>query len=350
MISLMSHRDARSLDHQTLEEMRRMAVKSVLEGEPMRSVSQRLEVHYQTVWKWIQRYRLEGEAGLASTKASGRPTTLSEAELASLRRMIIGKNPQQLNFGPVLWTLPLIARLVEVKFEVVLHSTTIARILHRIGLTPQKPVRRAFQRDEHECFNWMSTTFPSIVREALRKQAVLLFLDEAGVHEDHPVATTWGVRGKTPLVRVTGQRRRINVISAISPRGRLWFRCYGAKLNAPLYIEFLQGLLHDISKKLIVIHDRHPAHTAAATRRFIAEHRSRLTVYELPSYAPDLNPDEHVWSYVKGAFRRDPLSADEPIATAVTSLMNEIKKQPSFVRKFFEHPESEYVRRALNWE
>jgi transposase len=350
MLSLMTRRDARSLDHQTLEEMRRMAVKCILGGEPMRSVAERMEVHYQTVWKWMQRYRLEGQAGLASTKASGRPPVLSETEVKLLRRIIVGKNPQQLNFGPALWTLPLIAQLVEMRFGVVLHATTISRILSRLGVTPQKPVRRAFQRDEQECLNWMTDGFPAIVREVQRKQAVLLFLDEAGVHEDHPVGTTWGVRGQTPMVRVTGKRRRVNVISAISPRGRFWFRCYRGMLTAPLYVEFLKGLLHDIRKRVVVIHDRHPAHVAAATRRFIADNKSRVTVYELPVYAPDLNPDEHVWSYVKGTFRRDPLRGDESIEAAVESVMSEIKRSPAFVKTFFEHPAVEYVRKALHWE
>lgn len=326
-----------------------MAVKAILNGESMRSIAERMEVHYQTVWKWKDRYLRDGEEGLASTKASGPAPVLSETQVTILRRIIVGKNPQQLNFGAALWTLPIIAQLIEARFNVVLHATTVSRMLHRVGLTPQRPVRRAFQRDDQECVEWMTRTFPSIVREAQRKQAVLLFLDEAGVHEDHPVGTTWGQQGQTPIVRVRGSRRRINVISAISPRGRLWFRCYRGKLNAALYIEFLKGLMHDISKRLVIIHDRHPAHMAAATRRFIAANRNRLSVHELPAYAPDLNPDEHVWGYVKGAFRRLPLAADESLEQAVDSLMHDIKRQPSFVRTFFEHPETEYVRKALHW-
>lgn len=345
----MTRRDARSLDHGTLEEMRRLAIRSALSGESLRSVAERLEVHYQTVWKWFSRYQRHGEAALASTKASGPDPKLSDAQVQMLRRIIVGKNPRQLNFGPALWTLPIIGQLIEARFGVVLHSTTVGRMLHRLGLTPQKPIRRAFQRDERACLEWMTSTFPSIVREMRRKQAVLLFLDEAGVHEDHPVGTTWGERGRTPIVGVTGSRRRVNVISAISPRGRLWFRCFRGTLTAPVYVEFLKGLMHDTSKRLIVIHDRHPAHIAAATRRFIADNRSRLTVYELPSYAPDLNPDEHVWSYVKGRFRRDPLDVDESLDLAVETIMRDIKRQPSAVRAFFEHPETEYVRKALHW-
>jgi transposase len=349
MIDVMVNRDARSLSHDTLEEMRRLAVRAVLSGETQRSVAERLLVHHQTVCKWLNWYRNDGDEGLISTKAAGPEPKLNDKQVSHLRRIIVGKNPRQLNFGTALWTLPIIGRLIEVKFGTVLHTTTISRLLVRLGLTPQKPVRRAFQRDDGECRYWMERQFPAIVREAKRKQAVLLFEDETGIHEDHAVGRTWGERGVTPVVRVSGQRRRINVISAISPRGRIWFRCYRGTLNAPRYVEFLADLLHDIRGKIILIQDRHPAHVAAATRRFILEHASRLSVHELPSYAPDLNPDEHVWSYVKSAFRSSPLSEGEDFDSRVKSTMETTASDRALIRSFFDHPAVQYVKAALSW-
>ena len=207
MIAVMAQRDARSLDHKTLEEMRRVAVRSVLEGETQRSVANRLQVRAPTVCRWMKTFREIGDAGLASTTASGRPPKLSDRQIKSIRRIIVGKNPRQLNFGPALWTLDLVGQLIEGKFDIVLHKVTVARYLHRLGVTPQKPTRRAFQRDDAECKQWMVGVFPGIVREAKRKQATLLFVDETGVHEDHAVGTTWGARGETPVVRVSGSRR-----------------------------------------------------------------------------------------------------------------------------------------------
>jgi transposase len=239
--------------------------------------------------------------------------------------------------------------VVEERFGIVLHKTTVSRLLRRMGITPQKPVRRAFQRDESECRQWMREEFPRIVREAKRRQATLLFEDETGVREDHAVGTTWGERGGRAVVQVTGTRRRTNVISAISPRGGLWFRCFGGTLTAANYVEFLEALLHDLRKPLILIHDRHPAHVAAHTRRFLQEHRSRIRVYELPAYAPDLNPDEHVWSYLKGSFRRDPLREEDSLVHRVASSMEAIQSDRTLVRSFFGHPEVRYVKEALGW-
>lgn len=349
MISLATRRDARSLDHVTLEEMRRLAVKRVLQGETQVAVARSLEVYATTVWKWCAAYRTGGDSGIASTKSTGRPPKLSEEQQAQLRDVILGRNPRQLSFGTNLWTLPIIRQYVEREFGVVLHDTNIARMLHRMGLTPQKPARRAFQRDDDECARWAREDFARIVRLVKRKQATLLFADETGVHEDGPIGTTWGNRGERPVVRVTGTRRRVNVISAISPRGRLWFRCFGGTLTAARFIEFLRGLLKDVRGYIVLVLDKHPAHVAAKTRRFLLEHKDRIEVHHLPSYAPDMNPDEHVWSHLKRMFRQDPVDPDEDFADAVTLSMEEIKKRRSLVRAFFDHPEVSYVREALKW-
>ena len=342
-------RDARSLDHNTLEELRRLAVTRVAAGETHRAVAASLEVHRMTVAKWMAWYREKGEAGLASTRGTGRPRTLSPKQEASLKRLIIGKDPRQLNFGPALWTLRLVGELVTRRFGVVLHQATIARLLHRLGITPQKPTRQAFQRDPIECERWMTEEFPRSVREARRRQAVLLFVDETGVREDQPVGRTWGERGKRPVVRVTGTRRRTHCISAITPRGRLWFRCFPHNLNAVTYIAFLTALRRAVRKPIILIQDSHPAHVAAATRRFVQARGKRLTVYNLPAYAPDLNPDEHVWTYLKGIFRQDPLALDERIEARVEGTMQDLQADRAAVRAFFGHPAVAYIRKALHW-
>lgn len=345
----MKRRDARSLDHQTLEEMRRMGVRRVVGGETQVSVAKSLEVNLHTVSKWMRRYRNGGEESLAGRKATGRPSTLTEKQMRRLQRVIVGKNPRQLNFGPALWTLPLVGQLIERLCGVALHKTTISRMLHRLGVTPQKPIRRAFQRDEIEIKRWMQEEFPRIVRASRRWQSTFLFADETGIHEDHAVGRTWGERGNPPVVRVTGTRRRINVISAISPRGRLWFRCYPGNLSAPGFVEYLKALRGDISTRIDLIIDKHPAHVAALTRKYLLLHKNRIRVHYLPGYAPEINPDEHVWSYVKGAFRRDPLEQNEDLSSAVTASMDAVKNDRPLVRSFFDHPEVKYIKDTLGW-
>ena len=345
----MSERDARSLGRATLEELRRLAVCRVLAGESQVVVAASLEVTPFTVNRWMRTYREHGEAGLAARKAPGRPTKLTTQQQAKLRRIIIGKDPRQLNFGSALWTLSIVGQVVEQLFEVVLHASSISRMLHGMGITPQKPVRRAFARDDEECRTWMRVEFPKIVENAHRRQAALLFLDETGVHEDGPIGRSWAERGRPPVVKVTGRRNRVNVISAISPQGRLWFRCFQGTLTAGRFVDFLAALLKGRSKPVDLILDKHPAHTAAMTRRFLAERTRQIRVHFLPSYAPDLNPDEHVWSYLKGTFRSDPMTQDEDLTLAVLTTMSAIQQNHTLVRSFFDDPAVQYVKEALGW-
>lgn len=349
MMPVTQRRDARSLSHDVLEEMRRLAIQRVLAGETQAVVARSLDVHHDSVSKWVRTYRAEGDEGISSTKASGRPPKLTDKQISKLRKIIVGKTPRQLNFGVNLWTVPIIADAIEKLFEVRLHETTVLRMLYRIGLTPQKPVRRAFNRDPEQIHAWTKTTFPAVVREARRKQATLLFLDETGVHEDGPIGTTWGIRGQTPVVETTGTRRRTNVISAISPRGRMWFRCYKGTLTATRFIEFLIDLMADTSRPIVLVMDRHPSHVAACTKRFCLANKKRISVHFLPGYAPELNPDEHVWAALKGMFRRDTIEADESFDAAVHLAMESIQEKRAWVRAFFKHPEVAYVREALKW-
>lgn len=203
MMSVTVRRDGRSLDHATLEEMRRLAVRRVLGGETHAAVAWSLEMYPSNVARWMKTYREKEEAGLASRKATGRSPSLTRKQRAQLYRWIVEKNPRQFKFPFALWTLPLIGQLIEQRFGVVLHKTTIARRLGRLGLTSQRPVRRALTRDEEECRRWAEEEFPAIVRLMRRRQSTLLFQDETGVHEDGPVGGTWGRRGHTPVVQVT---------------------------------------------------------------------------------------------------------------------------------------------------
>lgn len=340
-------RDARSLDHKTLEEMRRLGVKQVGEGKTQVEVAQDLEVHRTTVWKWKDKFAKHGEAGLVGTKATGRPPKLSEEQRAELKADIITKTPEDFGLGVQLWTLPIIRTVIQEKFQVSLHFTTVSRMLDRLGITPQKPMRRAVERDEAAITKWKNEDFPAIAAEAKATGATILFEDETQVREDALIGTTWGEKGKRPVVRVPGTRRRVNVISFLSPTGRLWFECYNENLDATLFIAFLTVLLREIPGKIELILDKHPAHVARATTQFVKERSHRLALHFLPGYAPDLNPDEHVWHQLKDMFKRDPLRKDEIIIEAVQLSMGAISADRRLTQSLFAHPESEYVRKAL---
>ena len=336
-------------DRRAQEEIRRRAVMRVIEGWTQARVAEAFGVHPNTVYKWFRMYEADGFAGLERRKSPGRPRALSQREEEKLKKIIVGKNPLQLNFGTALWTTKIIKQVVLAKFSKLIHLTTVWRMLRRIGLSPQKPKKRAFTRDEAAILHWTKTAFPEIVRRAKRNNSVILFLDEATLREDCTVGTTWVERGQTPVIQAPGTRRRINVISAVSPDGRLWFRCFHGNLNSERFIDFLSALLREFRRPLELILDGHSAHKSAETMMFLHEHRDRVTPSLLPAYAPELNPDEHVWSHLKGLFRWAPMQEDEGFAQAVEACMEDMRNNRALVRSFFGHPEVEYIRKALNW-
>jgi transposase len=307
-----------------------------------------LGLNSQVVSRWVVAYRKLGAVGLAARKAPGRPTQLSAAEIKQLRRTIVGKNPEQLNFGARLWTLPIIRELAERMFGKPLSAPTMSRYMGKLGLTPRKPLRRSYQRSTGAVWRWRKVRFPRIASDVLQKRAVLLFLDETGVMENAPVAMTWGVRGKRPVVQVRAGRSRINVISCISPNGKLWFRCYKQNLNSALFIQFIEDLIHDIRRPIVLVMDSHSAHVSAETTDYLETVRARLQVEFLPTYAPELNPDEHLWTCLKGLFRRMPLSREETLQEAVSGAMHNVSAEPVFIRRIFRHPELLDVRSSLH--
>ena len=314
-------------------------------GESQVSVARTLGVTPDAVCRWVRKVRAGGVGALAARRAPGRKPALTEKQEARLFKLVAEKTPRQLTFSFALWTIPLVGQLVERLFGVALHKSTLGRLLKRLGFSPQRPRRRAFERDEAACQEWTTQTFPRILKDVRRLRGMLLFLDECGVHENGPLARTWAPRGKRPVVRASGKRTRINVISAVSPRGRLWFRCFRGNLNGARFIGFLRDLLHDIPGRITLVLDRHPAHVAAMTRRFL-QVAPRLTIHYLPAYAPDLNPDEYVWGKLKGHFRRTPLAIGESLDDVVSKRMTALAEDRHGLVKLLHHPDLAYIRQA----
>ena len=178
-----------------------------------------------------------------------------------------------------------------------LSLASIGVVLARQGLTPQKPLQRAYQRDPPAIVRWQRETYPAIARKAKRDKAEIYFWDESGFRADAVHGKTWGARAHTPVVHVPGQRQGISAASAVSVTGAFWFATYAGALTGPLFVDVLRRMLRGRRKPLHLILDGLPAHKARAVKEYVAGLDGKLTVHYLPGYAPDLNPDELVWSH-----------------------------------------------------
>ena len=336
--------DNRSLDHKTLEHMRLLAVARVAAGERPSAVAKSLGVYRTSIYKWLRVQKKHGLEGLKSTTACGPTPKLTPAQKSRVRRWIVGKDPRQYGFVFGLWTRSIVAQMIQDKFGVTLSLPAIGHLLTSLDITPQKPLRRAYERDEKEITHWKQTTYPALRKRAKRRGADIFFLDEVGVRSDSPLGRSYGLRGKTPVVKTSGQRQQINAISAVNAKGAFWFKVYTGMLNAALFILFLGDLLKGRSRPIFLVVDGLPAHKAKTVAKYVQSTRGRLELHFLPPYAPDLNPDEFVWSHLKtNGTSKKPLRQNESLKERVNNDLSNIKNDKSLVRSFFQADSVSYA-------
>jgi len=285
---------------------------------------------------WITSYNRGGKETLKATKSTGRPSKLNEREINELLTFF-ENDAMEYGFETPLWTCKKIKKILQQRFDKKIHTTNIMRWIKKLNITNQKPQRRAFQRDEKAVAMWLSKEWPKIQAHCRRWQALLYFQDEAGISLTPVMGKTWAPKGKTPIVKVTGKRGGLCVTSAISPAGKLIFRIEKKRVNADIHIEFLEQMLKQHPKrKIIVIEDRAPAHRAKKVKEFVGKNKRRLAVYLLPSYAPELNPDEHVWEYLKGHQLKAHQAKDtKELKKLVKRKMQVIQRKKKVINSFF---------------
>lgn len=329
--------DGRTLDHKTLEHLRKLAVKRVVEdGEAPSDVMKSLGLCRTTIYPWLRKYEDKGMAALVEKIAQGPEPKLTDKQRQQVKRWILGKDPRQYGFDFGLWSRRIVRELIAAKFGVQLGLTAVGRLLAGLQITPQKPLRRAYERDPAAVEQWVKETYPGLKKRAKRLGAKVFFQDEAGFQSDAPLGRTYGLKGQTPVVETSGQRQGLNVISAVNARGEFWAATYTSKLNAELFIVFLKSFMQCQTGKVFLVVDGHPAHKAKSVRGYVQSLKGRLELHFLPPYAPDLNPDEFVWSYMKtNGVSKKPLKQNESLQNRIEKDLADIQKNRKLVRSFF---------------
>ena len=291
----MNPTDARTLDHQTLAALRQRTVHRIHAGESPETLWPILGIARRTIYHWLARYRAAGWDGLKAQPIPGRPMKLTGRQLQWLYRTVATKTPLQLKFPFALWTRALVRELIWRKWGIRLSLPSVGRLLAQLGLSCQKPLVRALERNPTLVSRWVAKDYPRIKRLAQRHHATIYFADEAGgVRSDDHAGTTGAPRGHTPVVHATGARFSLNMMSAVSPRDDMRLMLVPGRMKATKFCTFLHRLLHRASRPIFLIVDGHPAHRAKKVQQFLTRVKDRLRLFFLPPYAPDLNPDEFV--------------------------------------------------------
>jgi len=343
----MRDNDGRKLDHKTLEALRLRAVDRVQRGAHPEEVALALGLHRKTVYGWLARYRDGGRGALLARPVPGRPPRLAPLQMRRLWTLVVGTDPRQLQFDFALWTREMVRELIRREFGVGLSVVSVGRLLAKMGLSPQRPAWRAYQQDSEAVRRWKEEEYPAIAAQAAAEGASIWFADEAGIRSDHHAGTTWAPVGQTPVVKVTGARFSVNMISAVTPKGALRFAVFEGTTTAKSFIQFCKRLLHDAPGPVYLIVDGHPSHRARAVKDYVASTAGRLQLFFLPGYSPELNPDEWVWKNVKNdRIGKTGVTSKDDLKARAAGALRRLQKLPALLRGFFADPHLHYIRAA----
>lgn len=343
----MKTQDARKLPEAVQQHNRKQAIRLFRKGIARKEIAEVIGVHYSVVCRWITAWKSGGDEAL-KIKKRGRNSKdqriLTPEQEKVLKNLLTDKNPRQLKLPFALWNRNAIQAVIYQMWRVKIAIRTIGDYLKRWGFTPQKPAKRAYERNPKAVKKWLDETYPEIKMKAKKEKAEIYWGDETGVRNDCQHSRGYAPKGKTPIVEVNAKRFSINMISAINNQGLVRFMVYRETMTARLFLRFLKRLIKDSGRKVYLILDNLRVHHAKLVKAWVERHKKEIELFFLPSYSPDLNPDEYLNCDLKSGIKKSaPARNEGELKGKVLAHMRMLQKKPERVRKYFRHPSIQYA-------
>ena len=322
-------------------------VAAVRSGRTQVEAAELFGVSLRSVTRWWTAFERNGNRALYAGTRGRRPgeqKALDARQQARLRAAVLGRFPDQLALPGLVWTRGQVAELVKRWFGLTLSRVTVGKYLRSWGLSPQKPVAVAYEKNPEAVQLWLDERYPQIADRAKREKATILWLDQTGLRSDATVAATWAPVGQTPVVPNSGKRFTVNAMAAISNKGELYFTVFEGGFNVTVMIGFLDRLVRHLDRKVHLIVDGHPSHRAKLLKQWLTDRADRIEMHFLPGYSPELNPVELLNGDLKHhvTATTSPRTQTELAAGARTHLRRR-QNQPDRVKAFFGKDEVRYA-------
>ena len=328
-------------------EKRRLRAAELFEQHvPNVVIAEALGVSDSAVDLWKARWEEGGAEALRSSGRPGYPALLDQTQVAvlvvELDRGALAHGHEQ-DRWMLTWVNDLIEKLFGVRYG---DAAGVWRFLRRIGYSHHRPGRRAMQRDEQAIAEWREVTWPRITARARRTRAWIVGEDEAGAMLTPPIRGTWAKRGRRVVLRCSyAYQRKVSMAAfACSRAGRLPKLFYVLAPGTSFTEDDFGPLLTDLHDKLagqkvILVWDRLSAHVnSRKTKAFLAANASWLTVQPLPGYAPELNPVEQAWAWIKnGPLANYCAPALADLTDAAGHALDQLRKRPELLTPFLRH-------------
>jgi len=343
----MEKTDARTVNSESKYSLRKRVIRFKEKGITNKAIAEILEVSVSWVSRVWQKYQQHGPEAIKPGKL-GRPAgtgrTLTSDQESRIQKLIIDKTPDQLKLSFALWTRDAVLLLIKQEYGVDMPIRTVGEYLKRWGFTPQKPIKRAYEQRPEAVKQWLEGDYPAIDARAKDEGAEIHWCDETGVQNDAYDAKGFAPKGKTPVVRMHAKKFRVNMVSAITNQGKVRFMMYKETMTCQLLIKFMQRLIKDAGRKVFLIFDNLKVHHGKLTKAWLEANKEQIEVFYLPSYSPEMNPDEYLNGDLKRKIRSGvPARKQEDIEMKTRSFMKTLQKRPTHVSKYFEHEKVTYA-------
>ena len=342
--------DTRKLKPEVLQELRFQAVrlfKSKKKKWKKKEIAEALGVTPETISRWHTIYKEHGTNGL-KVGTRGRKTgdfrTLSEYQEKQIQTAIKDKDPNQLKLPFALWTRRAVQQLIKQLFGIEMPIRTVGHYLRRWGFTPQKPLKRAYEQNPKAVAKWLEEQYPTIKQQAKQEGAEIHWGDETGIANNCQHGRSYAPRGQTPAIRLPAKKERINLISSVTNQGTVRFMIYDGTMNSQMMIKFMKRLIKDAGRKVYLILDNLRVHHSKIVKDWVTRHEDRIALFFLPSYSPELNPDEYLNCDLKDGVHSGPVArSKKQLKRKALSHMRKLQKLPMRVMKYFAHPKIAYA-------
>ncbi len=343
----MNTTDARKLPTDVQQHNRNQAIRLFQHGKSRQEIAEIIGVHYGVVCRWIRAWKDGGKKGLEIKKRGrevGERRVLTAAQEKELKKLLCDKNPRQLKLPFALWNRKAIQSAIYQLWRVRIAIRTIGDYMKRWGFTPQKPIKKAYEQSPKAVQEWLDHTYPKIKKLAKTEGAEICWGDETGVRNDCQHSRGYAPRGQTPVVEINAKRFSVNMISVINNQGLLRFMIYESSMNARMLIRFMRRLIKDAGRKVFLILDNLRVHHAKLVKAWLERHQDKIEVFYLPSYSPELNPDEYLNCDLKTGLRSSsPARSQKDLKNKILGHMRMLQKRSDRVQKYFKHPSIRYA-------
>jgi len=343
----MKKNDFRKLTSKERYQFRKRAMSLIKSGKTQKEIAEIFGVRQNTISSWKKLYNIYGLKGLKDKPKGPKSEDLkllSSSIEKKIQKMIIDKMPDQLKLPYGLWTRKAVKELVEREFGIVLAINTMGDYLRSWGFSPQKPKKKAYEQNSKKVQKWLKEEYPAIKAKAKEEKAEIHWGDETGVRNNCQHGRSYAPKGKTPVKRKMAKRLSINMISTVTNQGKVSFMIYSGSMNAERLIKFMEQLIRGKSSKIFLILDNLRVHHSKIVKEWEEKNSSSISIFYLPSYSPEKNPDEYLNCDLKYGLSDKPSpKTQEELKTNIEDHMNMLQNNESRVKKYFNHSEIKYA-------